>query len=141
MAQFRTARFQEMIPVDVVVVGAVTEGTVVTSANRRTAILRGDLVQYVPATTYAWPYIIKVEVGDEDKATHIVASTDQTLSDGHIATDLKDYRASDLVGATVDAAANIAATTRVKKVGLYPILDWNDVILDTDGLDRLASST
>ena len=50
MAQFKTADSQKILPLDVAVIGPVTEGTAITSANRKTAICYGDFVKLVPAS-------------------------------------------------------------------------------------------
>lgn len=139
MASFRTAYLQAMLPLDCVVVGAVPEGTKITSANRKTAIMRGDFVVLTPATANI-PAFIKKATAEEvtnGEATHIIALTDQTIGGGYIPTDVLDYAPSDLVGATseADPADNTAV---IKKVGLWPIWDWADIIPDKDENDRLA---
>ena len=139
MANFKTARHQRMVPFDVAVVGAVGEDVQVTSSNRKTAILRNDYVKLTPESATVSAYIEKAtqNMVNAKSATHIVALTDATISDGHVATDLKDYRISDLVGATI-AQTPVNKTGTIKKVGLYPILDWNDIYQDTDKNDALA---
>lgn len=142
MAQFKTAYLQRMIPLDVVVVGAVNEGVEVTSANRKTAICRNDFVVYTPATSTV-PASIKKATAAEvtaKTATHIVALTDMTIGDGHVPTDRKDYRPSELVGATKATAAAAGDDALVKKVGLYPIYEWGDIVPDADGMDVLANA-
>lgn len=137
MAQFKTAYLQRMVPVDAVVVGSVTEGTAVTSANRKAAICRNDFVIYTPATSTVPASITKATQAQvtAKQATHIVALTDMTISDGHVPTDLKDYRPSELVGATKTTAAAAGDEGLVKKVGLYPIWDWADIVQDADQND------
>lgn len=137
MAKFKTAYLQIMAPFDVVVVGSVTEGTAITSVNRKAAILRGDFVKLVPATATVNAYIAKATEDEvaAKQATHIVALSDMTIGKGGVPTDLKDYKVSDLVGATL-AQAPVALTDPLKKVGLWPIFDWNDVIADADALDQ-----
>lgn len=142
MAEFKNAYLQHMVPVDVVVVGTVNEGTTVTSANRKAAICRNDFVVYTPATASLPAYITKATAAQvtAKTATHIVALTDQTIANGHVATDLKDYRSSELVGATNAAAPSSAtpAFDKVKKVGLYPIFNWDDIVADADANDVKA---
>lgn len=136
MAEFRTGYLQRMIPVDVVVVGSVTEGTAVTSTNRKAAICRGDFVVYTAATSTIPASIKKATTMAE--ATHIIALTDMTIGKGHVRTDMKDYRPSELVGATKATAAAAGDAGLVKKVGLYPIWEDDvqlDVIPDPDGND------
>lgn len=141
MAQFITGYLQRSVPFDVVVVGTVTAGTKVTATNREAAILRGDFVKYVAATSTVNPYITKAKQSEvvARTATHIVALTDQTMEDGHVPTDLRDYRSSDLVGSN-KTTAPIALTDGMKKVALWPILDWNDVVQDADFLDAVDDS-
>lgn len=139
MAQFKTAYLQRMVPFDVAVVGTINEGVEITTANRRAAILLNDFVVLTPASGTTPAYITKATQTQVDAktATHIMALTDMTISDRKVPTDLKDYRISDLIGATT---ATAAATSRVKKVGLYPILDWNDIVQDADAMDALAAT-
>lgn len=141
MAQFKTAYLQRMVPFDVAVVGAVAEGAAVTSANRKGAILSGDFVKLTPATATVVAYITKATEAEvaAQTATHIVALTDMTIAGGGVPTDLKDYRVSDLVGRTT-ATAPVTLTAAVKKVGLYPIYEWEDIIQDGDKLDADTSS-
>jgi hypothetical protein len=140
MAQFKTAYLQRAVPFDVNVVGTVSADPV-TSANRGAAIMRGDLVKLTPKAYAGTPsevhaYITKASADDvtNKTATHIVALTDMTL-DGHVPVEYKDYRPSDLVAADMSSAPTSATTTKTKKVALYPIWDWNDIVLDADGHD------
>lgn len=141
MAQFKTAYLQRMVPVDAVVVGTVTEGTAVTSTNRKAAICRGDFVVYTAPTATVPASITKATQAQVTRktATHIVALTDMTISDGHVPTDVKDYRPSELVGATKTTAAAAGDEALVKKVGLYPIWDWADIVQDADANDVSGS--
>lgn len=139
MASFRTAYLQAMLPLDCAVVGTVNDGTDITSANRKAAIMRGDFVVLTPATATV-PAFIKKATAEEvtnGEATHIIALTDQTIGGGYIRTDVFKYAPSDLVGATIaqDPTDNTAV---IKKVGLWPIWDWADIIPDVDENDRLA---
>ena len=137
MAEFRTAYLQKILPLDVAVKGTVTEGTAVTSANRKAAICYGDFVVLTPASGAIPAYITKATEAQVTAkgATHIVALTDQVF--GHISTENADYRRSMLVGAT---GTSISASTPVKKVGLYPIFDWDDIIPDADKFDSASNS-
>lgn len=127
MAQFRTAYLEAVVPVDVEVVGTVSNPT------RKQAICKGDLVKLTPATATVNGYIEKAT--SLANATHIVALTDMTISDGHVKTDAKNYKPSSLVAATVAAAPTASTNGETKKVGLYPIFDKGDVIVDADGND------
>jgi hypothetical protein len=141
MAQFRTGKDQYTIPVDVNVVGAVVEGTAITSGNRKTAICAGDFVKYTPATDSVNAYIIKATAAElaAKSATHIVALSDMVMNKNHALTEARDYRTSLLVGRSGSlTVAPVNKTTATKKVALYPILDWTDIIPDADGLDVLA---
>lgn len=131
MAQFRTAKSQYILPLDVAVIGTVNEGVKVTSDNRKTAICYGDFVKLVPASGTTPAYIQKATAAEvtAKTATHIVALTDQVF--GHINVEGADYTRSDLVGATASSAS---AKAPVKRVGLYPIFDWNDIIPDADAM-------
>lgn len=137
MAEFKTARFQAIVPMDVAVVGTVASGTKVTALNRKSAICKGDFVKLVPAASGVSAYIVKATAAEvaAKTATHIVALTDQTIADRYVPTDVGDYASSDLVGATASTAA---AGMPVKKVGLYCIFDWADIIADADANDVKA---
>lgn len=137
MAEFRTAHSQKILPLDVAVKGTVTKDTAVTSANRKAAIFYGDYVVLTPASGTTPAYITKATEAQvtNRQATHIVALTDQVFD--HISTESADYRRSMLVGAT---GTSISATTPVKKVGLYPIFDWGDIIPDKDKFDQASNS-
>ena len=139
MAQFRTGYLQYTIPFDVNVVGTIAEGVQITTANRQAAILLNDFVVFTPATSTVPAYITKATAAQvaAQSATHIVALTDMTIGNGHVPTDLKDYRTSNLVGAQLTTAP-VNAETITKKVGLWPIWNWSDIILDADALDCLA---
>ena len=141
MAQFKTAYLQRMVPVDAVVVGSVNEGVAVTSENRKAAICRGDFVVYTAPTATVPASITKATQAQvtAKTATHIVALTDMTIGDGHVPTDVKDYRPSELVGATKATAAAAGDEALVKKVGLYPIWDWADIVQDADANDVSGS--
>lgn len=136
MAEFRTGHRQYTVPLDVAVIGTINEGTEVTSANRKAAICRGDFVVYTPATGSVPAYITKATAAQvtSKTATHIIALTDQTVG-GPDRTPLSTETVSELVGATASAAAAGAA---IKKVGLYPIWDWTDIIPAADGVDVKA---
>lgn len=139
MAQFRTAHSQFAVPFDVNVVGTVAPGTQITAANREAAILAGDLVVYTPASADVPAYITKATAAQlaAKTATHIVALTDMTLN-GSVPTDMKDYRISKLVGATI-ASTPLDSTVPNKKVALYPILYWDDIIPDADSFDVITT--
>lgn len=136
MAEFKTAQSQHILPLDVAVIGTINEGTKVTSSNRKAAICYGDFVILTPASGSVPAYITKATAAQvaSKTATHIVALTDQVF--GHINVELGDYTRSELVGATASSAS---ASAPVKKVGLYPIFDWGDVIADADANDVKAS--
>ena len=136
MAEFRTAHSQKILPLEVAVVGTVNEGVEVTASNRKAAICYGDFVKFTPANGTKPAYIEKATSAQvaAKEATHIVALTDQVF--GHIPVEYADYRRSPLVGATVAASSSVAASTPVKKVGLYPIFEWGDIIADADKNDQ-----
>lgn len=135
MAQFRTGRFQATVPLNVAVIGTVNEGADVKS-NRKAAICRNDFVVLTPAAGGKPAYIEKATAAQvtAKTATHIVALTDQTVG-GPERIAIGNDTVSELVGATGSA---IATNTPTKKVGLYPIWDWNDIIPDADGNDVKA---
>ena len=117
-AHFRTGKDQYILPLDVNVEGA---------ANK--VFPTGTLVTLVAAASTTPAYI--KEAATVDAATHMIALSDETIGGGYIATDLKTYAPSGGVKTTVtdgDGASVSAAT--VKKVGLYPLFDKGDVIVD-----------
>lgn len=140
MAEFVNAKSQKILPLDVAVKGTVTEGTKVTSSNRKAAICYGDFVVLTPASGTVPAYITKATEAQvtAKTATHIVALTDQVFN--HFNTEVADYTRSTLVGATVTGTTAVSASSPVKRVGLYPIFDWGDIIKDADANDRLANS-
>lgn len=117
-AHFRTGKDQYILPLDVNVEGA---------ANK--VFPTGTLVTLVVAAGTTPAYI--KEAATVDAATHMIALSDETVGGGHIATDLKTYAPSGGVKTTVTDGdgASVSATT-VKKVGLYPLFDKADVIVD-----------
>lgn len=135
MAQFITAYQERMVPMDVNVVGTVLAEPI-TTGNRKAAILRGDFVVLTPANGTTPAKITKATTAQVTgkTATHIVALTDMTLAGGYVATDAKNYNSSELVAAQ---GASITAGTATKKVGLYPIFSWDDVVPDADGNDAV----
>ena len=137
MAEFRTAADQYTLPLDCAVIGTVEAGASVTSSNRKAAIMRGDFVVLTPANGSVPAYITKATAAQVStkSATHIIALSDETIGGNYIRTDNGIYRASDLVGATASSAT---ASSPVKKVGLWPIFDWADVIPDADQNDVKA---
>lgn len=55
-------------------------------------------------------------------ATHMIALTDETVGGSYIAVDLKNYKPEGKVK---------ASTTVKKRVGLYPLFNKDDVIVNT----------
>ena len=55
-------------------------------------------------------------------ATHMIALTDETVGGNYVPVDMKVYKPSNKVA---------ASTTNKKRVGLYPLFDKNDVIVNT----------
>ena len=104
MAHFRTAASQYILPV---------EATVAVD------LVVGDLVVLTPANG-GTPAAIKKATGLTD-ATHMIALTDETIGGSYVPVDMKIYKSTDKVA---------ASTTVAKRVGLYPIFDKNDVIVD-----------
>lgn len=100
MAHFKTAQSQHILPLDVKVAAELNVG---------------DLVTYTAGTNTI------AKASTLDAATHIVALSDETIGGGYIRTDDKIYAPSDKVAASTSVA---------KKVGLYPIFDKGDVIVD-----------
>ena len=110
-AKFRTAFGQKEIPLDIVVVGDLHVGqlvTLVAAASGKPAYLQA-------ATT-------------KDTATHIIAQSDMTMEYGHIPVENRDYKYSDVVSKTVDAAGSVSSTSVSKKVAVFAIIDKEDVI-------------
>jgi hypothetical protein len=117
-AHFRTGKDQYILPLDVNV-----EGT----ANKILPI--GTLVTLVAATSTIPAYI--KEAATVAAATHMIALSDETIGGGYIATDLKTYAPSGGVKTTVTDGDGTGVTTgTVKKVGVYPLFDKADIILD-----------
>lgn len=111
MAQFRSAYLQHTVVLDVAVIGSA-------------ALKRGDLVIFTAAADGKPDSIAKTST--LASATHMIALTDQTVGDGYVATDVKNYTVSDDVAVT---AASLTTSSPTKKVGLYPLFDKSDIIL------------
>jgi len=142
------------VPLDVVAVGAINDWSQITNVTtRKTAIAKQDFVVYTPAVGiegqngYVPAYITKATAAQvaAKTATHIVAQADVTMSGRHVATDLRDYRYIPLVAAQSSSAPTNTSTTLYtgvapKKVNLWPIFNWNDVVADavpdTEAVDR-----
>lgn len=113
-AEFKTAYLQRVVPLDVAVVGS-------------SALERGQLVTYTAPTSSKVGYIEAAST--LAAATHIIALTDMTISDGHVPTDRRDYMYSENVAVTAAANSSLTSTSVTKKVGLYPIWDKADVVV------------
>lgn len=129
MAQFKTAHDQYILPLDVAVIGTVSAPT------RKQAIQYGDFVVLTPAASGNPAYIKKATTAQVTgkQATHIVALTDQVFEG--VDTAAGKYAYDPIVAAT---GTTIGASVPVKRVGLYPIFDWADVIPDADANDVVS---
>lgn len=116
MAHFKTGYQQREIIVDAAVVG--------------NDIVVGSLITLTPATDEL-PASIALAVSLAS-ATHIVAQSDTTQEYGHIAVENRDYKPSYSVAATY--TGNLAATSVVKKVSLFTLIDKTDIILESTEL-------
>lgn len=103
MAHFKTGYQQYVITLEVTVAAELKVG---------------DLVVLTPASGSTPASIAKAT--NLSNATHMIALTDETMSNGHVSTDMKNYAPS----------GKVAASTSVKKVGAYPLFDKADVIID-----------
>ena len=132
MAEFKTAHSQYAVVLDVNVEGTVNNPT------RKQAIQRGDLVVYVPAASGKPAYIKKA--ASLTAATHMIALTDMTVGGvDYVHTDLGNYASSEIVKATVaDGDGSTVTAATIKRVGVYPLFNKDDVILDADGNDLSA---
>ena len=103
MAHFRTGYQQYVLPVD---------------ATVAVELKVGDLVTITPASGSTPAAIAKA--ASLAAATHMIALTDEAMSNNYVPTDMKNYAPSD----------KVAASTIAKKVGVYPLFDKADVIVD-----------
>lgn len=103
MAHFRTGYQQYVLPVD---------------ATVAVDLAVGDLVVITPANGSTPAAIAKAST--LAAATHMIALTDETMNGKYVPTDTKNYAPSN----------KVAASTAVKKVGVYPLFDKADVIVD-----------
>ena len=103
MAHFRTGYQQYVLPVD---------------ATVAVDFKVGDLVIVTPANGSTPAAITKA--ASLAAATHMIALTDETMNGKYVHTDDKNYSPSD----------KVAASITVKKVGIYPLFDKADVIVD-----------
>ena len=103
MAHFRTGYQQYVLPVDATVAAE---------------LVVGDLVVITPADSSKPAAIAKAST--LAAATHMIALADETMNGKYVPTDAKNYAPSN----------KIAASTTAKKVGVYPLFDKADVIVD-----------
>jgi N-acetylmuramic acid 6-phosphate (MurNAc-6-P) etherase len=103
MAHFRTGYQQHVLPL-YATVGA--------------DLVIGDLVT-VTAASGSTPAAI-AKASTLAAATHMIALSDESVGGNYVPTDLKNYAPSNTV----------AKSTTAKKVGLYPLFDKADVIVD-----------
>lgn len=103
MAHFRTGYQQHVLPID---------------ATVAVELKVGDLVTVTPANGSTPAAIAKAS--SLANATHMIALTDETMNGKYIPTDNKNYAPSD----------KVAASATAKKVGVYPLFDKADVIVD-----------
>lgn len=103
MAHFRTGYQQYVLPVD---------------ATVAVDLVVGDLVVITPANGSTPAAIAKAST--LAAATHMIALTDETMNGKYVPTDTKNYAPS----------GKVAASTTAKKVGVYPLFDKADVIVD-----------
>lgn len=108
---FKTAYLQREVPMDVAVIGSV-------------ALKVGQLVTFT-ASAAGKPDSIAA-AASLAAATHIVAQSDMTLGYGHVPVENRDWKYSDTVAAT---GTSLAASTPVKHVALYSIMDATDIIV------------
>lgn len=113
---FKTALGQVTVILDDVTVGVAAAATSTTAA---VPIKVGDLVT-VTAANGTTPAAVAI-ASTKAAATHIVALSDMTL-EGHI--NIKNTRADEIYSDVVAATA----VGETKKVGLYKIIDADDVI-------------
>jgi hypothetical protein len=103
MAHFRTGYQQYVLPVD---------------ATVAVDLVVGDLVVITPADGSKPAAIAKAST--LAAATHMIALTDETMNGKYVPTDTKNYAPSN----------KVTASTTAKKVGVYPLFDKADVIVD-----------
>lgn len=112
MAKFKTAYLQKEITVDAAVIGS---GLVV-----------GSMITLTPATA-TLPISIAAAVSLAS-ATHIIAQSDMTQEYGHVPVERRSYAPSTAVAATY--SGQLAASSPVKKVALFVLIDKTDIILE-----------
>lgn len=103
-AHFRTGKDQHVLLLDVKVSAELKVGELVTLSTDTIAAATGSTAS-----------------AQLSAATHIVALSDETVGGGYIATDRKTYAPTGKVA---------ASTSTKKKVGLYPLFNKSDVIVD-----------
>lgn len=115
-AHFRTGKDQYILPLDVNVVGTAGKVLPVGTLVTLTAANGSVPASIAEASTIA-------------AATHMIALSDDAIGGGYVDTDLKNYAPSEGVKTTITATSGSTSAT-VKKVGLYPLFDKADVVLD-----------
>lgn len=127
MAEFKTAYLQREVPLDL---------DVVVAANGQVPKV-GDFVVVTSETPTVQGYMQLATAAQVTgkTATHIIAQSDMTMAKGHVPVELQDYRYSPEVKGTVTAAPTTKTTTW-KKVALFKIMNWDDIIPAADGSDH-----
>lgn len=127
MAEFKTAYLQREVPLDL---------DVVVAANGKIPKV-GDFVVVTgeTATVQGYMQLATAAQVTNKTATHIIAQSDMTMAKGHVPVELQDYRYSPNVAGTVTAAPTTKTKTW-KKVALFKITNWDDIIPAADGSDH-----
>lgn len=115
-AQFKTAYLQREVVMDAILStnsGAAADGMV--GANDYKV---GDLVKYTKSTNTLAP--VATAPTTNDGTYYFFAQSDQTMGYGHVPVENRDYRYNPSI------AKSAANTT--KKVALFQVVDFNDVI-------------
>ena len=112
-AKFRTAYGQREIPMELAVIGS-------------TDLEVGQLVK-ITAKNGNVPAYITAAASISD-ATHMIAQSDMTMEYGHVPVEDRNYAYSPKVKCT---AASATASSPVKKVALFALIDKDDVIVNS----------
>lgn len=113
-AQFKTAYLQREVVMDAILSansGAAADGMVAANDYKI-----GDLVKYTKATNTLAP--VDTAPTTNDGTYYFFAQSDQTMGYGHVPVEDRDYRYN----------PSIAKSATAKKVALFHVVDFNDVI-------------
>lgn len=117
-AKFKTAYLQREVVMDAILASSGTSAAdgMVAATDYKV----GDLVKYTKSTNTLAP--VATAPTTNDGTYYFFAQSDQTMDYGHVPVEDRDYRYNPSIAKSTSAA---------KKVALFHVVDFNDVIFGT----------